>query len=312
MPPTVVRQTYQQLDVLLRLLAAYPEQFSPTPSSSLALPAFAQGRLISPLGIEGLHQIGNSLATLRSYYVLGVRYATLTHNCHNRYADAALTNTGPNNSIVSSKPLHGGLSEAGVALIKEMNRIGMIVDLSHVSHDTMLDSMGGNTAKFPGGSIAPVIFSHSSSYALCAHPRNVPDSILPLVRATNSLVMVNFNPEFISCTPASPDSTTGIPDFYPANSTLQHVVAHIKHIGDLIGFSHVGLGSDFDGIPGTPRGLEDVSRFPALVAEMLRQGISDDDAGRVVGGNLLRVWRDVEAVAERLQRDGQRPMEDDL
>ncbi|KAH0559538.1 hypothetical protein GP486_003950 [Trichoglossum hirsutum] len=308
----VVRQTYQQLDVLHRLLAAYPKQFSPTPSSSSALDAFAQGRLISPLSIEGLHQVGNSFAILRSYHALGVRYATLTHNCHNIYADAALIVTGPNESIVASKPLHGGLSDAGVALIKEMNRMGMIVDLSHVSPDTMSDSMGGNTTKFPGGSAAPVIFSHSSSYALCAHPRNVPDSILPLVKATNSLVMVNFNPEFISCTPAPPDSSTGIPDFYPANSTLQQVVAHIKHIGDLIGFSHVGLGSDFDGIPDVPRGLEDVGRFPALVAEMLRQGISDEDARKVIGDNILRVWRDVEAVAERLQRDGQRPTEDDL
>ncbi|KAH0543525.1 hypothetical protein FGG08_002193 [Glutinoglossum americanum] len=306
-----VRQTYQQIDILQRLFTAYPKYFSPTHFSSFALPAFAQGRLISPLGIEGLHQIGNSFSTLRSYYGLGVRYATLTHNCHNAYADAALT-MGPNKSIVVSKPLHHGLSSAGVVLIREMNRMGMIVDLSHVSHDTMLDSLGGNPSKFPGGSAAPAIFSHSSSYALCPHPRNVPDSILPLIRATNSLIMVNFSPDFISCTPASPDSTTGIPDFLPANSTLDHVVAHIKHIGDAIGYAHVGLGSDFDGILSTPRGLEDVSKFPALVAGMLRQGISDEDVGKVVGGNVLRVWRDVETVAERLQRDGQRPREDDL
>jgi membrane dipeptidase len=311
MLPAAVRQTHQQLDVLQRLLLAYPAYFSPAPSSSSALSAFAQGRLISPFGIEGLHQIGNSPSILRSYYGLGVRYATLTHNCHNIFADAALTNTGPNNSLAASKPLHGGLSSAGVDLIKEMNRMGMIVDLSHVSHDTMLDVLGGNSSKFPSGSAAPVIFSHSSSYALCPHPRNVPDSLLNLVKLTNSLVMVNFNPGFISCID-SPDSPTGLPDFYPANSTIEHVVAHIKHIGDLIGYSHVGLGSDFDGIETTPQGLDDVSKYPALVAEMLRQGISDEDAGKVVGGNILRVWGDVEVVAEKLQREGQRPMEDDL
>ncbi|KAI9781434.1 MAG: hypothetical protein M1839_006028 [Geoglossum umbratile] len=307
----VVRQTYQQLDVLQRLLAAYPIHFSPTPSSSSALTAFAQGRLISPFGIEGLHQIGNSPSILRSYYGLGARYATLTHNCHNIFADAALTKTGPNNSLAASKPLHGGLSSAGVEIVKEMNRMGMIVDLSHVSHDTMSDVLGGNPLKFPNGSAAPTIFSHSSSYALCPHPRNVPDSLLSLVKSTNSLIMVNFNPDFVSCT-GSHDSLTGLPDFYPANSTIEHVVTHIKHIGDLIGYAHVGLGSDFDGIPGTPRGLNDVSKYPALVAEMLRQGVSDEGASKVVGGNMLRVWRDVEAVAERLQREGQRPMEDDL
>jgi membrane dipeptidase len=191
-----------------------------------------------------------------------------------------------------------------------MNRLGMIVDLSHVSPDTMLDVLGGNSS-WPG-SAAPPIFSHSSAYAICPHPRNVPDNVLQLVKARNSLVMVNFNPDFISCISASPPKRNGLPDFYPQNSTLGHVVDHIVYIGELIGYDHVGLGSDFDGIPTTPMGLDDVSKFPGLVAEMLRRGISDADASKVIGGNLLRVWAEVDAVASKMQADGEMPLEDDL
>ena len=189
-----------------------------------------------------------------------------------------------------------------------MNRLGMIVDLAHVSQDTMRDVLGGNPAW--AGSKAPIIFSHSSAYALCPHPRNVPDDILQLVKKRNSVVMVNFSPDFVSCVASS--NPNGIPEFYPANNTLAHVVNHIKHIGELIGYEHVGLGSDFDGIPNTPVGLEDVSKFPDLVAELLKQGISDKNAGLIVGGNVLRVWADVEAVAHKLQKSGLKPLEDIL
>ena len=189
-----------------------------------------------------------------------------------------------------------------------MNRLGMIVVLSHVSQDTMRDVLGGNPAW--AGSDAPIIFSHSSAYALCPHPRNVPDDILQLVKKRNSVVMVNFSPDFVSCVASS--NSNGLPDFYPANNTLAHVVEHIKYIGSLIGYEHVGLGSDFDGIQNTPKGLDDVSKFPDLVAEMLKQGISDTDAGRIVGGNVLRVWADVETVAQRLQKSGLKPLEDKL
>ncbi len=159
------------------------------------------------------------------------------------------------------------------------------------------------------GSAAPIIYSHSSAYALCPHPRNVPDDILHLVKKKNSVVMVNFSPDFVSCV-KNTTNPTGMPSFYPPNSTLEHVVSHILHIGNLIGFDHVGLGSDFDGIPNTPKGLDDVSKFPDLVGEMLRRGVSDVDAGKVVGGNVLRVWKDVDAVAEKLQRAGAKPVED--
>lgn len=185
----------------------------------------------------------------------------------------------------------------------------MIVDLAHVSVDTMHDVLGGSDSW--SGSAAPIIFSHSSAYELCPHPRNVPDSILQLVKKRNSVVMVNFAPDFVSCV-SNPDNENGMPDFYPPNSTLKHVVEHIKHIGELIGYEHVGLGSDFNGIPSTPEGLDDVSKFPDLVKEMLEQGISDKDAGKVVGGNVLRVWKDVDAVAMNMQAKGVKPLEDKL
>jgi membrane dipeptidase len=271
------------------------------------LSAFKAGQLISPIAIEGLHQIGNSLSNLRSYYNLGVRYATLTHNCHNKYADAALQEIS-GGGITKAKPVWNGVSPAGEELIHEMNRLGMMVDLSHVSQDTMRDVLGGKGSSW-SGSIAPPMFSHSSAFAICPHPRNVPDDVLQLVKQRNSIVMVNFSPDFVSCTASTKDS--GLPDFYPANSTIKHVVTHIKYIGDLIGYNHVGLGSDFDGIPSTPEGLDDVSKFPDLVAEMLNVGISDEDASKVVGGNILRVWTEVDRVAKSLQEKG-KPAEDDL
>jgi membrane dipeptidase len=188
----------------------------------------------------------------------------------------------------------------------------MIVDLAHTSVDTMLDVLGaGKHREGWEGSRAPVIFSHSSAYALCPHPRNVPDEVLDLVKAKRGLVMVNFSPDFVSCVEA-PDREDGLPDFYPKNATLQQVVRHVMYIGERIGYEHVGFGSDFDGIERTPEGLEDVSKYPDLVAELLRQGVSDSDAAKVVGGNILRVWREVEAVAEEMQKAGEPVLEDDL
>lgn len=300
----VVQATIQQIDVVRRLRQAYPDDFFIPTDSISAVKAFRRGQLISPLGVEGLHQIGNSAANLRRFYDLGVRYLTLTHNCGNKFADAALWS----HPIRKAPPYWGGVSPLGRQLVNEMNRIGMIVDLAHTSEDTMLDVLGAR--KDWDGSRAPVIFSHSSAYSLCPHPRNVKDHVLQLVRERNSLVMVNFNPGFVSCVES--DSEDGLPDLYPANSTLARVVDHIFHIGNLIGFDHVGLGSDFDGIEDTPRGLEDVSKYPELVKEMLRRGMSDDDAAKVVGGNILRVWKDVEDVAAEMQTSGEPVLEDDL
>lgn len=296
----------EQVDLMSRLQMAYPNTFSTPLNGTTALDAFKAGKIISPLGMEGLHSIGNSLAHLRDFYSLGVAYATLTHSCNNRYADAA-TVDGPDGNSVKATPVWNGVSEAGKAVVFEMNRLGMIVDLAHVSSDTMRDVLGAGKDGWDG-SIAPVIFSHSAAYAICPHPRNVPDDVLQLVKERNSLVMVNFMPGYISCTPS--DQPGELPEPDPAHATLGQVADHIMHIGNLIGFDHVGLGSDFDGIPNVPRGLEDVSKFPDLIAELLRRGVSDEDAGKVAGGNLLRVWREVDEVALHMQAEGVLPVED--
>lgn len=301
-----LRQTFEQVDVMSRIQNAYPNVFSSPPNGTTALQAFRDGKIISPLGIEGLHSIGNSLAHLRDFYKLGVSYATLTHNCHNRYADAAVQETSDGGSK-KADPYWHGISEAGKDLVFEMNRLGMIVDLAHVSADTMRDVLGAGKDDWTG-SRAPIIFSHSSAYAVCPHPRNVPDDVLQLVKQRNSIVMVNFAPNFVSC--KATNVTNGIPELDPEHATLEHVVDHIVHIGQLIGFDYVGLGSDFDGIPTVPRGLEDVSKFPDLIAELLKRGISDEDAAKVAGGNLLRVWKDVDLVALQLQAEGALPVED--
>lgn len=227
-----------------------------------------------------------------------MRYATLTWNCHNKYADAALQSNDDFSARIA-KPYWHGLSPDGRELIKEMNRLGMLVDLAHVSTDTMRDVLIGNGAEGWNGSLAPPIFSHSSAYAICPHPRNVPDDILQLVKQRNSVVMINFSPDFISCEPAK--NPGDIPVLYPKNSTMHQVIRHIKHIGELIGYDHVGLGTDYDGISSTPEGLEDVSKFPDLVAELLRQGISDSDVAKIVGRNILRVWKEADEVAAKLQ-----------
>ncbi|KAK3986275.1 membrane dipeptidase-domain-containing protein [Cladorrhinum sp. PSN332] len=307
----IVRHTLEQIDLMHRLRASFPDEFSPVSglTSSSALQFFKdKSLLISPLAIEGLHQIGNSAAVLRLYHSLGVRYASLTHNCGNPFADAALWE---HPYLHKSRPKHNGVSvPRGSDLIAEMNRLGVIVDLSHASVDTMLDVLGANPQKWEG-SKAPVIFSHSSAYAICPHPRNVPDEVLDHVKTKRGLVMVNFAPDFISCR-ANPDRKDGLPDSVPEDATLAQVVKHVMYIGDSIGYDYVGFGSDFDGIERTPEGLDDVSKYPDLVAELLRQGVSDEDAAKVVGGNLLRVWAEVDAVAEELQKKGEKPLEDEL
>jgi len=297
--PTV-RATIQQLDLYQQLHDQYPKYFTAPDNAKDALDAFRKHKtLISPIGIEGLHQIGNSPAALRLYHKLGVRYATLTWNCHNIYADAAITKTNEG-KFAASKPLWNGISKRGRELIYEMNRLGMLVDLSHVSQDTMVDALvGKDNSDGWKGSVAPPIFSHSSAYAICPHPRNVPDDILFKVKERNSLVMVNFNPEFISC--KTSDSSDGLPTFVPENSTLAQVVRHITHIGELIGYDYVGIGTDYDGIESTPKGLEDISKFPDLVAELLRQGISQENVIKVIGGNLLRVWTESDAISTMMK-----------
>ena len=307
----VVKSTLSQLDLYHRLGQKYPKYFTPAKDSSVAKDAFKAGSFIAPAAIEGLHQIGNSISTLRLYHQLGVRYATLTWNCHNKYADAAIETDSASSAHVAT-PFWHGLSPDGRELVKEMNRLGMLVDLAHVSQDTMRDALVGKPDGSAGnwtGSLAPPIFSHSSAYAICPHPRNVPDDVLQLIKQRNSVVMVNFNPEFVSCIPGK--TPNDFPEYIAANNTLKQVVRHIKHIGELIGYNHVGIGSDYNGIDGTPAGLEDVSKFPALIAELLREGISDEDVAKIAGGNLLRVWKEADEVAKELQKH-MLPLEDEV
>ena len=308
-----VSTTLSQIDLIRRLQNEYPYTFTPASSSPAhALEMFHSNQsLVSPISIEGLHQIPPSapLSTLRLYRSLGVRAATLTWNCHNAFADAALipsfNSTTPGSAIPA--PYHrGGLTPAGRTVIREMNRLGMLIDLSHTSYWTQQAVLSNAT------SIAPVIYSHSSAFALCPHPRNVHDDMLALVRATGSLVMINFSPDFVSCLPPSPDATVQPPEFYEPNNTLHQVARHVMYVGDKIGYAHVGLGSDYDGMFSTPRGLEGVDKFPDLVAELLRMGVSDKDAGKVVGGNILRVWQEAEDVARKMHEEGVVEGEDEV
>ncbi|KAL1960548.1 hypothetical protein VTO42DRAFT_7127 [Malbranchea cinnamomea] len=265
-----VHDTLQQIDLIHRLVQEFPDHLIPAFSADDIRRNFARhpGRISSLIGIEGLHQIGNSASTLRLYHSLGVRYATLTHTCHNRFAD----------SERPEEPLHGGLSAAGVDIVREMNRMGMIVDLSHTSVETQRDALNVT--------LAPVIFSHSNAYSLCKHTRNVPDDVLHLVKENDGVVMVTFLPEYVR------DDGK--------QATLGDVADHIQYIGDLIGYRHVGIGSDFDGMASAPKGLEDVSKYPGLIDELLRRGLAVEDIKNLMGLNAIRVLEKVEKVAADL------------
>jgi membrane dipeptidase len=265
-----VHDTLQQIDLVHRLAQRFPDHLIAASTTRDVQHNFATypGRISSLIGIEGLHQIGNSASTLRLYHQLGVRYVTLTHTCHNKYADSA----------APSKPLYGGLSAEGVDLVREMNRMGMMVDLSHTSADTQRHALNV--------SLAPVLFSHSNAYSLCKHTRNVPDDVLKLVKQNNGVVMVTFLPDFVK------EGGKG--------ASLGDVADHIEYIGNLIGYQHVGLGSDFDGMESAPAGLEDVSKYPALIEELLRRGVSAENVKNLMGLNILRVLGDVEKIATDL------------
>jgi membrane dipeptidase len=296
---SAVAHTLSQIDLMRRLQEEYAGNFTAatTPLSGQLRNFHSSKSLISPISIEGLHQIPQSspLSTLRLWYALGVRAATLTWNCHNAFADAALIS---NENGTHVAPYHrGGLTSAGREVIREMNRLGMLVDVSHTSYWTQKAVLSNGT------SVAPVVYSHSSAFALCPHPRNVHDDMLELVKKTGSLIMINFSPGFISCLP--PPNENVLPEFYEKNNTLHQVARHIVYVGEKIGYDYVGLGSDFDGMELTPRGLEGVDKYPDLIAELLRMGVSDANAAKVAGGNLIRVWERADAVAKKLQRDTQ-------
>lgn len=297
----------EQVDLVHRLVARYPETFELARTADDIVRIHRAGKIASLIGLEGGHMIENSLGLLRAFYALGVRYMTLTHSRNTDWADAS-----------TDSMQHRGLTPFGEEVVREMNRLGMLVDLSHVSDSTMWDVLRVTEA--------PVIFSHSSSRHFTPHPRNVPDDILLAVARNGGVVMVNYVPSFIYL-PAYEHSqraqeyqrglrARGVEGEELQDSLrvwgernpvprppLSVVADHIEHIRNVAGVDHVGIGSDLDGIDETPIGLEDVSTFPALLAELLRRGWSAEDVKKVAGLNLLRVMRRVEEVAARLQRE---------
>jgi membrane dipeptidase len=283
-----VRVTLEQIDVVHRMTKRWPETFEMAYTAADIERSFKAGRIGSLIGMEGGHSIDDSLPTLRMFYALGARYMTLTHNGNLRWADAA-----------ADKPGVGGLSKFGEEVIREMNRLGMLVDLSHVSADTMEDALRVSEA--------PVIFSHSSARALCNVPRNVPDNVLQLTAKNGGVVMVTFVPGFISQAVADFDAKPEAErkGQTPPIATLAQVADHIDHIRKVAGIDHIGLGGDFDGITQVVAGLEDVSKYPDLTAELLKRGYKDDDIKKILGLNVLRVMKQAEKVAAGLQKTRQ-------
>ncbi|KAB7501520.1 Dipeptidase 1 [Armadillidium nasatum] len=273
----------EQIDVIKRLIARYPMICSSQVQLKDILNAFENGKIASLIGVEGGHTINNSLAVLRTFYDSGVRYLTLTHNCNTAWAESALT--FEKNSTIDEVE---GLTDFGELVIGEMNRLGMLVDLSHTSDRTVNDALAV--------AAAPVIFSHSSARELCNSSRNVPDDILKKVKRNGGVVMVNFYPNFLTCSD---------------NATIYDVIDHINHIRNVTGVDHVGLGSDFNGISKVPEGLEDVSKYPNLFAELLLDpSWTKDDLKKLAGLNFLRVFRLVESVKNVL--NGEAPIENKM
>lgn len=300
---TAVKMTLEQIDVIHRMIDTYPDVFELAGTSADIERIHKAGKIASLIGVEGGHSIDNSLAVLRLYYKLGVRYMTLTHSETLDWADSA-----------TDEAKHGGLTEFGEQVVREMNRLGMLVDISHVSPDTMRDALRVSKA--------PIIASHSSAYALAQHPRNVPDDVLRLVQQNGGVVMVNFYPAFIvpegarimkemfrvgrelkKKYPREQEFRAAYDAWLAAHpfprGSVHDVVDHIEHIIKVAGIDHVGLGSDFDGIGSTPKQLEDVSCYPYITQELLNRGYNREQIHKILGGNLLRVYREAEEVARK-------------
>ncbi len=299
-----VAATLEQIDLVRRMIRRYPGQLELALTADDVQRIFATGRIASLIGAEGGHSIASSMGVLRALYALGVRYLTLTHNANVPWADSA-----------TDQPRAGGLTEFGRAVVREMQRLGMLADLSHVSPATMGDTL--DVAE------APVIFSHSSALALCDHPRNVPDGILARLRDNGGVCMVTFVSSFVSpeCWAWERELTAEMerrgadPWELPARdrvrgelaavsplprATLAQVAGHVEHVREVAGLDHVGLGGDFDGTDQLPDGLADVSCYPALLGELLARGWSEEDCAKLAGGNILRVMQEAETAAREL------------
>jgi len=299
-----VTRTLEQIDTVERLVARYPDVFVMARSADEIEAAMKNGKIASLIGMEGGHSIGGSLAILRQMYRAGARYMTITHFLTTSWADSA-----------TDAPKHDGLSDFGEKVIAEMNRIGMIVDISHVSDATMRDVL--DIAK------APLLFTHSNARALLEHPRNVPDDVLMRLKANGGVVMVTFVPVYLSpeireweIVKAAQEAAAkalhiGSPDQEKAQveswiethprprATIAQVADHIDHIRKIAGIDHIGISGDFGGISTAPEGLENVSTYPALFAELVRRGYSKADLAKIAQGNVLRVMRGVEAVRSK-------------
>ena len=308
-----VRAVLEQIDVVYRIDETYPDTFELARTADDVMRIHRAGKIASLIGVEGGHSIGNSLAVLRQLYNLGARYMTITHSDNDDFADSA-----------TADPVHNGLTPFGKQVIGEMNRLGMLVDLSHVAPKTMNDVLDVTAA--------PVIFSHSSARALVDHPRNVPDDVLRRLKDNDGVVMVSFVPTFSSEKARARDAAhdaeearlktlyRGQPERTKAElakweaanpaprATISDVADHVDHIAQIAGMTHIGLGTDFDGITSTVEGLDNVSKYPALFAELIRRGYTDEQLEGIAGLNVLRVMRKVEAVAARLQKE--RPASD--
>jgi membrane dipeptidase len=305
---TAVTATLEQIDIVHRMMRKYPDTFELALTADDVERIFKKGKIASLIGMEGGHSIDNSLGALRMFHRLGARYMTLTHGRNVPWADSA-----------TDTPVLNGLSEFGEQVVREMNWLGMLVDLSHVSPDTMADAIRVSEA--------PVIFSHSSARAVNDVPRNVPDNILQMLPKNGGVVMVTFVPGFLSGKvtawgklQADEESRlkqqfpndgnalkSGMEAWLKANPAPRATVAdaadHIDHIRKVAGIDHIGLGGDFDGITSVPEGLEDVSKYPSLTAELLRRGYKDDEIKKILGLNVLRVMREAERVSARLQKE---------
>jgi membrane dipeptidase len=301
-----VTATLEQIDIVHRMMRKYPGTFELALTADDVERIFKEGKIASLIGMEGGHSIDSSLGALRMFYQLGARYMTLTHARNVPWADSC-----------TDEPVLGGLSPFGEQVVREMNWLGMLVDLSHTSPDTMADAIRVSDA--------PVIFSHSAAKALNPVPRNVPDDILKMLPKNGGIVMVTFVPSFLSAKvadwtamQASEESRLklqypgdqaavkkGLAEWtaaYPATrASIQDAADHIDHIRSVAGIDHIGLGGDFDGITAVVEGLEDVSTYPALTAELLRRGYKDADVLKITGQNVLRVMRSVEDVSKTLQ-----------